>query len=144
MFGSSDICFIEGKGFKGYVFGKDEIVLVSIKQQKSRCTPSKEDILKVEQLLKAKLELANKDLENQLGNYPVIHEKLKKYLRQYVGFVNSKGEKVIWVNFLWNKDLTEKAAYEIIHVQDGGSYFWSIKINIDKEELFELSVNGAT
>jgi hypothetical protein len=72
----------------------------------------------------------------------VIDRKLKKYCRQYVGFVNSKGERVIWINLFWNKDLIDDAAKDIIRVNDGCSYYWNVGVNIDRKLICDLQVNG--
>ena len=139
----SNSFFVKGKGFKGYVFDKDHFVMVSIKDQESRYTPTKEDIIKVESLLLDKLKSINIDLDNQGGNFPIIHKKLKKYTRQYVGFINSKCQKVIWINFIWNKRVeSSKLSEDIYTILDGGSYYWEIKVNLEKMELFDLNVNG--
>lgn len=137
-------CFIEGKRFEGYIFDKEHFALISIENQKTRYTPSKEEIYQAEEILSAQVEELNKSegLVNQVDNCPVIHKKLKKYKRQYMGFINDKGQVVIWINFVWNKDLEDRLSENIIQVQDGCSYYWNIKVNLDTEELYALSVNG--
>ena len=68
---------------------------------------------------------------------------MKKYKRQYVGFINDKGEKILWINFVWDKRLTESELSEdIISVKDGCSYYWNIKINVTTNNIFELKING--
>jgi hypothetical protein len=101
-----------------------------------------DDVEKAEELLKEKLEKINAGRINQVGDCPVIDKKLKKYCRQYVGFINDRGQKVIWINLFWNKELDKQAAKEIINVQDGCSYYWNIEINIDTGGLYNLHVNG--
>lgn len=102
--------------------------------------------------------LAEHILEENLGyiranqpefSKPIIADNLDKYMRQYVGFINSYNqEKIIWINFL-KKDSdilsvinTKHLNEGIIHVDDGGSNFWSVYINLTKKELFDMSVNG--
>jgi hypothetical protein len=87
----------------------------------------------------------NKDLLNQVGNCPVIHKKLSKYKRQYVGTKTENGDKVIWINFIWSKDKDAlvKLSEEIIIVLDGCSYYWSVKVNLTTGKLFDLSINGS-
>lgn len=135
---------IQGKGFKGYVLGKDRFVLTTIENQKERYTPVEEDVLLAEQILKEDLAELNIPMTDQSGDCPVIHRNLKKYIRQYVGYVNTAGEKVIWINFLWksgtdNQTLTD----EVVIVLDGCSHYWNIKVNLDKRLLYDLSVNGS-
>ena len=108
-----------------------------------RYTPTKEDIIKAENALKSKLKEANRNLENQY-NSPIIHRNLKKYKRQYFGFINDKGEKILYINSLWKKNEEEtKWLQQIIMVSDGGSHYWNIEYNIETDELINLSVNGS-
>lgn len=110
--------------------------------QQNRFTPTKEEIFKAENALKLKLKEANKNLENQY-NSPIIHRNLKKYKRQYFGYINDKGEKILYINSLWKKNEKEtKWMQQIIMVSDGGSYYWNIEYNLETEELENLKVNG--
>ncbi len=107
-----------------------------------RFTPTKEDIFKAENALKSKLKEANRNFENQ-SNSPIIHRNLKKYKRQYFGFINDKGEKILYINSLWkNNEKETKWLQQIIMVSDGGSYYWNIEFNLETDELINLSVNG--
>ena len=74
--------------------------------QQNRFTPTKEEIIKAENTLKSKLKEANRNFENQY-NSPIIHRNLKKYKRQYFGFINDKGEKILYINSLWKKNEKE-------------------------------------
>lgn len=134
--------YCKGKGYQGYIFDSAHLVFKSIENQKSRYTPTVTDIEKAEKLLKEKLEKINTNRINQPDGCPVIDKKLKKYCRQYVGFIDGKGQKVIWINLFWNKELEKQAAKEIVNVQDGCSYYWNIEINIDSGDLYNLYVNG--
>jgi len=45
----------------------------------------------------------NKNKPNQGKDHvPVIHRNLNKYVRQYIGFIDEDGQRVIHVNFFWN------------------------------------------
>jgi hypothetical protein len=70
---------------------------------------------------------------------------LKKYKRQYIPFLNSKGEKKVYVNCFcisayvnefdyWKKDLVE--------VEDGGSCFFHVTINLKDNKYEQLYTNG--
>lgn len=108
-----------------------------------RFTPTKEEIFEAEKALKSKLKEANRNLENQY-NSPIIHRNLKKYKRQYFGFINDKGEKILYINSLWKKNEEEtKWLQQIIMVSDGGSHYWNIEFNLETDELINLSVNGS-
>lgn len=138
-------CLIKGKGFKGYVFDKEHFVLMTIDNQSKRYTPDKQAVLLAEHLIKDRLESINTSLENQGGGCPVIHKNLKKYVRQYVGFITRDGERVIWVNFIWESSINDekRLSKDIETPLDGCSHYWNIKVNLDREELFDLNINGS-
>ncbi len=135
--------YVKGKGYAGYIFEKDHIVLVSIENQQSRFTPTFEEVEEAEKLVKARLPELNKNKPSQYGSCPNIEKKLKKYTRQYVGLMNKTGEKVIWINFIMiGKRKDFNTSEEIIHVCDGCSFYWQVKVNITTSEVYDFSVNG--
>ena len=135
---------VKGKGYEGYIFDKTHFVMLSVQQQKSRYTPTNDDVKVAEKLLKRNLQIINKMRVNQTKCCPVIDKKLKKYKRQYVGFINENGDKILWINFIWSKRVLESdISKNIISVQDGCSYYWNIKINVSTGEVFDLFVNGS-
>jgi hypothetical protein len=140
---SNEPCFVVGRGYKGYIFHESHFVMVSVEQQKSRYTPTSKDVEIAEQLLREQLSGLNKSHANQSGSCPIIDKKLQKYKRQYVGFINEKGEKILWINCIWSKELESQLSLDIISVKDGCSYYWSIKVNITTAKAYELDINGS-
>jgi hypothetical protein len=134
--------FYKARHHKGFVFDSSIFVMKSIIDERSRYTPSAKEIEKAEKLLREKLHSFNAKRINQGSGCPIIHKKLKKYFRQYIGYVNRNGEHVIWINFFWNKDLVDRAMFDIITINDGCSYYWDIEVNITKDELINLDING--
>jgi len=134
--------YIQQKSFDGYIFSKDHFILISVENQQERYTPSKEDVIQVERLIRRNLWKVNNRLINQGGSCPIIHKNLKNYIRQYFGFVNKNGEKIIRINFVWKTKSTDGNISKDVYVLDGCSYYWNIKVNIDSEKLFDLMVNG--
>ena len=134
--------FCKGKWYKGYVFDTSYLVLKSIKQQQSRAVLTGDEIKIAENILKNNLATLNANKINQTEGCPNISKKLCKYRRQYFGFTNSKGEKIIWINMFWNKEFNSKSKYELISVNDGCSYYWNIEVNITTNSLSNLQVNG--
>lgn len=68
---------------------------------------------------------------------------LRNYKRQYVPFINKRGEKLVWVNCFctgafnfpdWKK--------EIVMVNDGGSCFFNVIINLTAKKYGNLFING--
>lgn len=130
-------------------------------QDKERYTPTIDEIQKAERILIENLEKANESRMNQIGNCPIIHENLKSYRRQYFGYIDTNGDKIIYATFNWNKKAFSDKLYKVYDklfnqhtpegeswkrekemIMDGCSYYWEIKINLNKEKLFELGVNG--
>lgn len=134
--------FCKGKGYKGYVFDTSYLVLKSIKEQRSRAILSCDDIKIAEGILKNNLPALNFNKINQTKGCPNISKKLCKYYRQYFGYINSKGEKIIWINMFWNKEFNNKSKYDLIVVNDGCSYYWNIEVNITTHSLNNLQING--
>ncbi len=127
--------------------------MVSDVDSTTRWTPDKRDIELAEKILRAQIKNANKNLTNQVNNCPVIHRHLNDYFRQYVGILNDKGEKVIHINFSWDRftlldrikgysDGRLEFESDYAHVFDGCSYYWQVNVNLDKKTLSDLSING--
>ncbi|MRX68445.1 hypothetical protein SAMN06265349_101540 [Flavobacterium resistens] len=109
-----------------------------------RFTPTANEINELEILLNKNIEVIN---TNKFT--PLIHENLNNYNRQYIGIFNEKGEKVIYINFLWRenpnhpykRNKEEKWKTEWSDVADGGSYYWNIKYNLTNKTFFNFRVN---
>ncbi len=119
----------------------------------TRWIPDKKDIELAEKILKQQIKKINKNRLNQVGNCPVIHRNLNKYFRQYVGIRNNKGQKIIHINFYWDRyslwdrikgysDHRLSFDSDYVMVFDGCSYYWQINVNLDEKTLSNLGVNG--
>jgi hypothetical protein len=108
-----------------------------------RFTPTREEIEKAEIALSNNLKILNKQGVNQ-SSTPIIHKNLRKYKRQYFGYIDKNGDRILLINCFWskNKVYTDRWLTSRIMVLDGGSYYWNVKFNLDKKELFELDING--
>lgn len=117
-------------------------------------TPTVEEINEAEKILKKDIKSASKPMYNQEDGYPIIHNNLNNYRRQYYGYINKDGEKILYVNFLWakytfierlkgyHKDEGENWKSEREIVLDGGSNYWQIEINLTQKKLSNLNTNG--
>ena len=125
---------IKGKKFDGYIFDKIHFVFMSIENQKERYTPSSQDIFLSEALLRDSINSMQVSINKRM---------LKKYVRQYVGFITNNDEIVVFIKF-FKKSYFDKTwlSNDVIDVMDGGSDFWSIFVNVTKRELYDLQVNG--
>jgi hypothetical protein len=134
---------IENKGFTGYIFSKEHFVFKNVESEKARYTPTKEDIYLAEYILNENKSFLKQNQKMQKC-CPVISENLENYARQYVGFVNTNDEKILWVNFVWKGYVADLIEKDIIDAYDGGSFFWSIFINLSEKTLFCMEVNGVS
>jgi hypothetical protein len=150
---------VKGPNYKGTIFTEkypfQNLVIFDI-DSTQRFTPSIEEIEIVEGLLRRQLKAVNKRRPNQQSGKPVLHRNLPKYFRQYIGFINKKGDKTIHVNFHWNRYNIIDRINNCIYFNDsrinyesnysvvlgGGSHYWQINANIAKRELTDLLVNG--
>jgi hypothetical protein len=144
---------IVGDEFEGIVFKENyyqrpgDTTEAKIK----RYTPSNEDIILTEQLLKNQTK--NKTYN---GDKKYIFNNLKKYHRQYIGYFDQNGDKSIYVNCFpndeeWalvkakdgNKALDIPKWYNTIFwVFDGGKPFWQMRINLKTGKIESFSING--
>ena len=140
---SQNSTYIKEKGYNGYIFNKEHFIFMSVEDQRERYTPTKENIAQVEKLLNDSI---NYILKNQNQCKPPINKKtLKKYRRQYVGFLTKDNDIIIWINFINNKDTSDKELSEdVVRVFDGGSNYWSVFVNLTKKKLLEMRVNGTS
>ena len=114
-----------------------------------RFTPTFSEIEGLEKLLLQKIKLINQNKPNQ-NHQPLIHRNLGKYKRQYIGYYNEKGERIIYVNFLWkgykdydlNGNEIEPWKTQWLQIFDGGSHYWQIKYYPELKIFFDFSVNG--
>lgn len=131
---------IKGKGYEGYAFPESHFVYgINFDGSKSRITPSEEQIRKAEVILKDSIESI---IKKRTPN--ITRKTLGKYKRQYLGFVNEKGEIIIFINLLRGLDKRQnlKLKEDICQILDGGDDYWEIYINIDNKESFGLSINA--
>ena len=144
---------IKNKHFEGVIFSENADCFLCLLDKK-RFSPTLQDISKAEEILKQKLKAENTPLINQGGRCPFIHKNLKNYRRQYFGYFNEEGDKVIYTTLNWDKytlwdwirgysrDNSEDWKKQKEMILDGCSHHWEININLSDEELFGLNING--
>jgi len=131
-----------GNNFEGVIFSDKEISGFLFTKGNKKFTPTENDIIKAERLTTLSLDTI-KDVTNQKV---YIKRHLKKYLRQYFGYINENGERIISINFFfWNTSDNKSGKRwlnEAIDVSDGGNRYWQIKINLTTQESFDFYING--
>jgi len=139
---SEQTTFINGGQFKGVIFSTVYELPIFDHADKSRFTPTVDEVMKFEKELEKRIKEINKNRPNQGRHHgPIIDKNLSRYGRQYAGFVNDKGERIIHVGLNWKRH-DEEWKTDFILVFDGGSYHWTIRYNLDKDEFFHFGVNG--
>ena len=146
--------YIKKNRYEGVIFSKDYLGLMNSSDNKFTPTPT--DIDSAEIVLRKGIKSININRPNQFDNCPVIHRKLGKYKRQYFGYIDTSGDRIILINCFWDKNgfygFIDKVFYnepddfkwktEEKYVLDGCSYYWKIKVNLTKKKLFDFGVNG--
>lgn len=133
---------VSGSNYHGYAFPNDWDVDVTVEGQDGRFTPEDADIAKAEKLMQKKIAYLNRFHENQEGKVPIIDEHLRKYERQYLGFTDIHGYRIIFINAIWDSKFKGNAlGRDIVRTTGGGPYYWSVKVNIDTEKVYGLEVN---
>lgn len=130
-----------------YIFSKEFEIPNSIhfSDLKDRCTPSNQDVERSEELIAKQLKTINTHLVDQgIKGCPVIHDNLNKYKRQYIGYKDNNGDKIMWINFFIAKDKesVKNMKRQVIIVLDGCSQYWNVKINLDRDRVYDLHING--
>jgi hypothetical protein len=140
---------VVGDSFEGVIFLED----YDRRDKRHSFTPSTDEILKVEALLPKLLYTVKDEGDYAAGTNSFIRNNLKSYYRQYWGYTNDKGEKVVFVNCLSKSFVTNEEKYygkkkglrwktEEVMVFDGGKSFWRIKVNLTTQTQFDYAVNG--
>ncbi|WP_460556851.1 hypothetical protein [Hymenobacter daeguensis] len=150
---------VKGPNFKGTIFTKKypfQLLFVPGIDSIEIFTPSLEEVEIAENLLRQQLKTINKLRTNQQAANPVLHRNLPKYFRQYVGFTDNNGDRIIHINFHWNRYNIIDRINNYIYFNDsridyesdysapmhGGSYYWHVNANLTKHVLTDLVVNG--
>jgi len=128
--------YLKEEAFEGVIFPKEYKALHANAQ---RFTPTKEEIAFVELAIKNQLPL----LVGTQRHTPDIYTNLPRYRRQYFGYVDNKGNKIIYVNCFWGEKNMPNWRKSEVTVDDGGSYYWQVKVNLATRKLFALNINGS-
>ncbi|MBT9395223.1 hypothetical protein KLP40_18790 [Hymenobacter sp. NST-14] len=157
--------YVKGNNFEGAVFSDSygvDFFKFDIKQHfrqyqegaSTRFTPTFAQIEFAERILQKSLRHDNRHTFHQSRGYgPIVHRHLPKYQRQYFGYTTASNEQIIYINAGWERytlidrlqnlyprDETWKNDYRI--VMDGGSYYWSIEVNLTTGKLSAFGTNG--
>jgi hypothetical protein len=80
--------------------------------------------------------------ENNIHHpYRQLFAPLSEYKRQYVAVINRQGQKEVWINFFCSYFDTDWKHHVLI-VNDGGSCFFQLRINLSSRKARKLIPNG--
>ena len=74
-----------------------------------------------------------------------VYKNFKNYRRQYFGYKNDAGEKLLFINSYNPKDssFTFDWLNTQVVVADGGSTYWNVHYNYTKRAFYKISINGS-
>ncbi len=84
---------------------------------------------------------AMNDSTQNLKIYRIPYIDLNLYKQQYIPYINSNGDKIVWVNCLCDQNVSDWKK-DIIIVRDGGSCYFHVEINLTRKNYGLLYVNG--
>ncbi len=131
--------YVHGDKFEGVIFTKDYDSGAYINKRNKEFTPTINEIILAEKLLYKNLDTINNKWASS------VHKNLKTYLRQYFGYINVNGERIIYIYAFRKKDLPElrkQWLQNLIMVEDGGDNYWQIEINLNTKKLLSFGINS--
>lgn len=143
-----DAIYVKTDNYEGVIFGPKCLKRLIIKDgdtiDEPRWIPTMQDIENAEKLIRKYVTKKSKHpLVNQGNGCPIIYQNFDKYVRQYYGTYNKKGQKILEVNFLW-REYAYETEWKCVRLMifDGCSFYWDISVNMNKKKCFDYWVNG--
>jgi hypothetical protein len=135
--------YVKTDKIKGYIFpGTQAVDKYIYEEATSRFTPTRQEVMKAEALINQELKGVSDSAAFKDADIGFIYKNLNGYIRQYVGFINASGAKVIWVNFMrTGRGWEEKLDKYVIEVSDGGAGYWNVKVNLPENSVIQLRIN---
>ena len=150
---SQESYYIKGKDYYGFVFSGEhsicgfppEIIIGNVPIGSHRCTLTEENIIQAETILRNNINTEYVKSCQFLWKKPPINKRtLKKYYRQYIGYLTPNNEEIVRI-YLIIKDFVpdiKRLSDDLIEVYDGGYCYWRISVNLQTQLVFDMEVNG--
>ena len=138
--GSQNI-FLDTKDFSGIIFKYTSNE--SSKLHSKGFTPTIEEVFKAERIFQQCLQVKRVGSDGmEIDSSRIQHP--SKYIRQYFGYYNEKGDKTIFLNCLIKEFISTSDDWkkEEISIKDGGNNYFTILINITAQDCSNFMVNG--
>ena len=100
-------------------------------------TLSKDELNEIEKLISKKVKEYNLTSKWEWSRI----KQPNKYYKQFIAATNSNGEKEVWINCCCSV-MKEYWKTHIADVNDGGSCFFQVKINLTTRKILHFGVNG--
>ncbi|RPD42633.1 hypothetical protein [Chitinophaga barathri] len=123
-------------GLTGYIYRPEEVEERVGEDETRKIALSLADVLETEKYMRE--QMVRIDTPRTFSS-PHVHQKLSGYGRQYVGYMNVAGERIVWVNAIWGGFPLHRG---IESVKDGGDYYWNVKVNLTRKKVYDLYING--
>lgn len=105
-------------------------------------TPTRHQIFSFENNLFDRLKEYKPKDEYQETDLAYILKELENYKRQYIGYLDSKNNQCLWINFYNSTNVLEEPDYEIEHVFGGGADYFTIWFDLTENKIVGISING--
>lgn len=121
------------------IFQFEEVNHLSLFENATPTNLLQSEITQIEQILEKEMSQYNQKIQDNVPH--AVIKSLSDYQYQYIPVINLEGEKVVWINAFcnaWHIDWKK----DILYVNDGGSCYFQMKINISTGKIFDFMVNG--
>ncbi|WP_031532609.1 MULTISPECIES: hypothetical protein [unclassified Bacteroides] len=133
---------IKEKHFEGYIFSK-ECSFCGFPPGDNRFTPSVEDVKKAEQMIHENADtIVGESRRFFLKRDAVKKRRLKKYKRQYWGEISPNGDYILCITFQCGLFDLAIERCEITTVLDGGTCFFELDIDMKRNKIIKIAING--
>ncbi|WP_288884065.1 hypothetical protein [Pedobacter panaciterrae] len=133
--------YITTKEYTGVIFAPD--TSANADEGSVQFMPTAEDIENAERIFKMCLKTSKIDKDGVIVDSTRIQAP-SGYFRQYLGYKDKNGEKVILLNCFIKSAVSKDETWkkEIIAFKDGGNNYFSVHINLATNDCFNFFVNG--
>ena len=155
---SQESYFIEGEDYYGYVFSREdsiggfppEIIIGDVPIGSRRYTLTEENIVQAEKILRENINTGYvkeyiKSWESDWKTRCRLNKTtLKNYYRQYIGYLTPDREAIVYITLITKGTVRDikHLSDGLIEVHDGGDSYWTICINLQTQQVFNMNLNG--
>lgn len=144
---SSD-CFVTKK-FKAVIFPDSYKSVWLYLDSFKRFTPNRLEVTQTEETLQHQIRRIVKSNNRKISSFEIkdrkrVYRYFKHYKRQYFGYLNSKGERILLIHaYLGRKRLgPNDCDTEYFLIFDGGASVWDIEFNLETRTFSGFGTNG--